>query len=83
MFIYPSAISNARYAMTWDQLRQASQQAGVSIQSHTYWHPNLVRDRRTMDAAAFEQAARMQLHRPREVLRQNWGRGRFAGLAFD
>lgn len=73
LFIYPSAISNASYAMTWDQLRQARQQTGVSIQSHTYWHPNLVRDRRTMDAAAFDQAARMQLHRPREVLRQKLG----------
>ena len=79
LFIYPSAISNARYAMTWDQLRQASQQAGVSIQSHTYWHPPtwFATDAPWMPPHSSRLRA-CNFHRPREVLRQNWGRGRFA-----
>lgn len=40
LFIYPSAISNASYAMTWDQLRVLGQSGGYDIESHTYWHPN-------------------------------------------
>lgn len=68
LFIYPSAISNATYAMTWDQLRQWRTDPKVSIQSHTYWHPNLVRDRQTMPADEFERHALNQLRRSREVL---------------
>ena len=40
LFIYPSAISNASYAMTWEQLREAMSTGLVQIESHTYWHPN-------------------------------------------
>lgn len=68
LFIYPSAISNATYAMTWDQLRQWRADPQVSIQSHTYWHPNLVRDRQTMPADVFERHVLDQLRRSREVL---------------
>ena len=68
LFIYPSAISNASYAMTWEQLRQWRSDPRVSIQSHTYWHPNLVRDRQTMAADVFERHARNQLRHSQEVL---------------
>ena len=35
LFIYPSAISNASYAMTWEQLRTLRQTGWFDIQSHT------------------------------------------------
>lgn len=73
LFIYPSAISNASYAMTWDQLRQWRRQPGVMIESHTYWHPNLVRERRNMDAPAFERFATTQLTRSKAVLQDKIG----------
>lgn len=73
LFIYPSAISNASYAMTWDQLRQWRRQPGVMIESHTYWHPNLVRERRNMDATAFDRYALTQLTRSKAVLQDKMG----------
>lgn len=36
LFIYPSAISNAPYAMTWDQLDRLRQTGLFDIQPHTY-----------------------------------------------
>ena len=51
LFIYPSAISNASYALTWDQVRTLRQSGWFDIQSHTYWHPNfnVERQHRTPD----------------------------------
>ena len=46
LFIYPSAISNADYAMTWAQLQEMKASGLVDIQSHTYWHPNFNIDRK-------------------------------------
>ena len=40
LFIYPSAISNAPYALTWPELTEMAASGLVDIQSHTYWHPN-------------------------------------------
>lgn len=73
LFVYPSAISNARYAMSWEQL--AALQAGgrFSIQSHTYWHPNLLRERTRMAPERFERHAGEQLRRSRERLAQRLG----------
>ena len=42
LFVYPSAISNATYAMTWAQLRELASTGQFDVQSHTYWHPGLV-----------------------------------------
>lgn len=61
LFIYPSAISNASYAMTWSQLRELVALPGFSVQSHTYWHPNLVRERQRQAADAFQRFADNQL----------------------
>ena len=35
LFIYPSAISNASYALTWKQLREMRASGLVEVQSHT------------------------------------------------
>jgi len=36
LFLYPSAISNASYAMTWDQLKEIKAFGLFDFQSHTY-----------------------------------------------
>jgi peptidoglycan/xylan/chitin deacetylase (PgdA/CDA1 family) len=69
LFIYPSAISNAPYAMTWAQLDALKETGLFDIQSHTYWHPNFKVERRRLDAAAFDKFANMQLVKPRDALR--------------
>lgn len=74
LFVYPSAISNANYAMTWKQLQQLSSDPLVAVQSHTDWHPNLVRDRESMPPAAFERFAASQLARSRHTLESRLGR---------
>jgi peptidoglycan/xylan/chitin deacetylase (PgdA/CDA1 family) len=73
LFIYPSAISNARYAMTWEQVSTLRRTGRFDIQSHTYWHPNFKVERRRMDPAAYRKFATMQLMRARAVLRDRVG----------
>ena len=73
LFIYPSAISNASYAMTWEQLQELKDTGYVTIQSHTYWHPNFKTERKRLDAAAFAKFVTVQLDKPRAVLKQRLG----------
>ncbi|KQV59589.1 hypothetical protein ASC95_27965 [Pelomonas sp. Root1217] len=74
LFVYPSAISNASYAMTWAQLQELASDPLLSVQSHTYWHPNLVRDRQRMPPTAFQRFAASQLARSRDTLELRLGR---------
>ena len=46
LFLYPSAISNASYAMNWDQLRKIKETGLFDFQSHSYWHPNFKKEKR-------------------------------------
>ena len=73
LFIYPSAISNAKYAMTWDQLRELKKSGLFDIQSHTYWHPNFKKDRKKMTPAEFEKSVDMQLVKSRTRLEKEMG----------
>jgi peptidoglycan/xylan/chitin deacetylase (PgdA/CDA1 family) len=73
LFIYPSAISNASYAMTWDQLRELKDTGLVAIQSHTYWHPNFKTERKRLDDAAYAKLVKVQLEKSRAVLKQRLG----------
>lgn len=68
LFIYPSAISNADYAMTWDQLREMQSSGLVDIQSHTYWHPNFNTERRRRSSADYRAFVDDQLRRSRATL---------------
>ena len=70
LFIYPSAISNASYALTWDQLRTLRANKNVDVQSHTYWHPNFDRERKRLSAAEFAAFADNQLRRSKSRLEQ-------------
>ncbi len=68
LFIYPSAISNASYALTWAQLAEMQATGLVDIASHTYWHPNFRTERKRLAPADYEALVRMQLHKSKTVL---------------
>jgi peptidoglycan/xylan/chitin deacetylase (PgdA/CDA1 family) len=73
LFIYPSAVSNASYAMTWGQLRELKATGLFDFQSHTYWHPNFKKERERLPADAFGRLARMQLTKSREKIEKELG----------
>lgn len=73
LFIYPSAISNASYALTWDQLREMQTSGLVDIQSHTYWHPNFKVERRKRADDDYKAFVNMQLTKSRSVLEAKLG----------
>lgn len=73
LFVYPSAVSNADYAMRWEQLADLGERGGFRIESHTYWHPNFAVERKRLAPAAFERFAREQLVRSREALHTHLG----------
>lgn len=73
IFVYPSAISNAKYAMTWDQLRELKKSGLVDIQSHTYWHPNFKRERKKLTPAAYDKLVTEQLTKAKKKLEQEVG----------
>jgi peptidoglycan/xylan/chitin deacetylase (PgdA/CDA1 family) len=68
LFIYPSAISNASYAMTWKQLRTLKATGLFDIQSHTYWHPNFKIEKRRLTPSQYNKFVDNQFRRSREVL---------------
>jgi len=73
VFVYPSAISNASYAMTWDQLRELKKSGFFDIQSHTYWHPNFKREKRKLPPAEFAKLVDTQLKKSKEKLEKELG----------
>lgn len=73
LFIYPSAISHASYALTWGELRELAATPGVRVQSHTFWHPNFHTEKHRLTADAYRQFVRDQLERPRTILKQQLG----------
>ena len=73
LFIYPSAISKASYALTWDQLKQMKASGLVDIQAHTYWHPNFRREKARLGPADYDKFVSNQLVRSKDVLEQRLG----------
>jgi peptidoglycan/xylan/chitin deacetylase (PgdA/CDA1 family) len=73
LFIYPSAIANATYAMTWEQLTEIVATGLVEVQSHTYWHPDFRSERRRLAPDEYRQFVRAQLEKPRQVLKSRLG----------
>lgn len=68
LFIYPSAISNASYAMTWEQLREMQASGLVDVGSHSYWHPNFNAERQHRTSADYRAFVDTQLRRSRQAL---------------
>lgn len=81
LFIYPSAISNATYAMTWAQLDAMRRSGLADVQSHAYWHPNFNVERKRLPPAQFQALLRSQLENARGTLRRH-GAGDVALLAW-
>ncbi len=73
LFLYPSAISNASYAMTWDQLRDLKKTGLFEFQGHTYWHPNFKKDEKRMSRAEYEKSVDLQLNKSRTKLEKELG----------
>lgn len=73
LFVYPSAVSNAPYAMTWDELRAAKATGLVDVQSHTYWHPNFKQEKRRLPPAEYEKLVQSQLARSKVKLEKELG----------
>lgn len=70
LFIYPSAISHASYAMTWAQLREMLRSGLVSIGSHTFWHPNFHHEKQRLAPDAYRRFVQFQLVHSKQVLEQ-------------
>lgn len=68
LFIYPSAISRARWAMTWDELRTLQDSGLFDIQSHTYWHPNFQHEKEGKSPADYSKFVDWQFRRSKDVL---------------
>jgi peptidoglycan/xylan/chitin deacetylase (PgdA/CDA1 family) len=73
VFAYPSAISNAKYAMTWDQMRELTKTGLFDVQSHTYWHPNFKKERKRLSRAALETFVTTQLKKSKARLESELG----------
>lgn len=73
LFIYPSAISNASYALTWGQLKELQATGLFDIESQTYWHPNFRVEKRRLPAGDYQQLVESQLSKSREVLERRLG----------
>ncbi len=73
VFVYPSAISNASYAMTWDQLRELKKTGLIDIQSHTFWHPNFRHDKKRMKPAEFDKFVDIQLRKSKTRIEKELG----------
>jgi len=73
LFTYPSAISNASYAMTWEQLREVKATGLFDIQSHTYWHPNFKKEKNKLTPAEYEKLVTTQLVKSKSKLEKEIG----------
>ena len=73
LFVYPSAISHADYALTWDQLRDMVATGLVDVESHTFWHPNFRIEKKRLSPTAYAAFVTDQLARSRGVLESRLG----------
>ena len=73
LFVYPSAISNADYALTWSQLEELNDSGLWDIESHTFWHPNFKREKQRLDPLAYGRFVTVQLARAKHDLEARLG----------
>ena len=73
LFIYPSAVSNASYAMTWGQLQELKQTGLFDFQSHTFWHPNFKQEKKKLKPEAYQQLVDTQLSKAKAILIKRLG----------
>jgi peptidoglycan/xylan/chitin deacetylase (PgdA/CDA1 family) len=73
LFIYPTAISNARYALTWQQLKELQSTGLFDIQDHTYWHPNFKEEKRNLASVDYQKLVHVQLVTSKKILDEKLG----------
>ena len=73
LFVYPSAISNSRSALSWKQLSEMVASGLVDVQSHTFWHPDFRIEKSRLAPAAYEQFVRNQLSLSKSRIEANLG----------
>lgn len=73
LFIYPSAISNAKYAMTWEQLRDLETTKLFHVESHTYWHPNFKHEKKQLSPEEYAKSVDKQLNGSKKKLEEKMG----------
>lgn len=73
LFVYPSAISNAPYAMRWEQLRELESSGYFRVESHTYWHPNFKLEKKRLGAAEYDRFVDKQLEGSKKKLEERMG----------
>jgi len=73
LFIYPSAISNAKYAMTWNQLHELEKTHLFHVESHTYWHPNFMKEKKKLSNEKYDKFITMQLAESKHILEEKMG----------
>jgi len=72
LFLYPSALSNASYAMTWEQLKDMKTTGLLDLQSHTFWHPNFKKEKRKLGAEEYENLVASQLKKAKVKLEKEF-----------
>jgi peptidoglycan/xylan/chitin deacetylase (PgdA/CDA1 family) len=73
LFVYPSAISNARYALTWEQLHKLEETGWFQVESHTYWHPNFKKEKKKLSPEKYDSFVTMQLDQSKRTLEAKMG----------
>jgi len=73
LFVYPSAISRADYALTWEQLKTMQATGLFDVQSHTYWHPHFWKEKRRLTPSEYARFVAFQLDRSRQILHERLG----------
>jgi peptidoglycan/xylan/chitin deacetylase (PgdA/CDA1 family) len=72
LFLYPSALSNAPYAMTWEQIRGMKATGLLDLQSHTFWHPNFKKEKRNLRTDEYENLVESQLRKAKAKLEKEF-----------
>lgn len=73
LFVYPSSISNASYAMTWEQLRELQKTGLFDIQGHTYWHPNFKEEKKKLSTHEYQKLVHAQFVSSKKVIDEKLG----------
>ena len=74
LFIYPSCISRASYALTWARLAELAASPLFTIESHTTWHPNFKKEARERSSESYQEFVESQLRGSRLLLQERMKR---------
>ena len=73
LFIYPTSISNASYAMTWEQLKELQATGLFDIQGHTYWHPNFKQEKKRLSDVEYHKLMYAQFVSSKKIIDKKLG----------